>query len=58
MHGAGGTVGSGYRVLNYRALSAGHPLKVHVLTFDYGRSPERRPRMDFVLMPLRWLTGR
>ena len=42
MHGAGGTVGSGYRVPNYRALSAGHPLKVHVLTFDYrgfGRSP-------------------
>ena len=42
MHGAGGTVGSGYRVPNCRALSAGHPLKVHILTFDYrgfGRSP-------------------
>ena len=42
MHGAAGTVGSGYRVPNYRALSAGHPDKVHVLTFDYrgfGRSP-------------------
>ena len=41
MHGAGGTVGSGYRVPNYRALSAGHPGKIHVLTFDYrgfGRS--------------------
>ncbi|KAL3465695.1 Alpha/Beta hydrolase protein [Aspergillus heterothallicus] len=40
-HGAGGTVGSGYRVPNYRALSAGHPGKIHVLTFDYrgfGRS--------------------
>ncbi|KAK0115652.1 hypothetical protein ONS95_000078 [Cadophora gregata] len=40
-HGAGGTVGSGYRTPNYRALSAGHPDKVHVLTFDYrgfGRS--------------------
>ena len=42
MHGAGGTVGSGYRVPNYRALSAGDPDKIHVLTFDYhgfGRSP-------------------
>ncbi|RFU30374.1 hypothetical protein B7463_g5983, partial [Scytalidium lignicola] len=35
MHGAAGTVGSGYRVPNYRALSAGHPGKIHVLTFDY-----------------------
>ena len=41
MHGAAGTVGSGYRVPNYRALSAGQPNKIHVLTFDYrgfGRS--------------------
>ena len=41
MHGAGGTVGSGYRVPNYRALSAGQPGKIHVLAFDYrgfGRS--------------------
>ena len=41
MHGAGGTVGSGYRVPNYRALSAGQPNTTHVLTFDYrgfGRS--------------------
>ena len=41
MHGAGGTVGSGYRVPNYRALSAGQPKNIHVLTFDYrgfGRS--------------------
>lgn len=41
-HGAAGTVGSGYRVPNYRALSAGQPKKIHVLTFDYrgfGRSP-------------------
>ncbi|KAL8763134.1 MAG: hypothetical protein Q9194_007417 [Teloschistes cf. exilis] len=40
-HGAAGTVGSGYRVPNYRALSAGDPRKTHVLTFDYrgfGRS--------------------
>ena len=40
MHGAGGTVGSGYRVLNYHAVSARH--RIHVLTFDYhrfGRSP-------------------
>ncbi|KAK3724796.1 hypothetical protein LTR37_000844 [Vermiconidia calcicola] len=35
MHGAGGTVGSGYRTPNYRALSAGQPDKMHVLTFDY-----------------------
>ncbi|CAI7627574.1 unnamed protein product [Penicillium glandicola] len=35
MHGAGGTVASGYRVPNYRALSAGNPGKIHVLTFDY-----------------------
>jgi abhydrolase domain-containing protein 12 len=42
LHGAGGTVGSGYRCPNYRALSAGRPDKIHVLTFDYrgfGRSP-------------------
>lgn len=41
MHGAAGTVASGYRVPNYRALSAGQPRKIHVLTFDYrgfGRS--------------------
>ena len=35
MHGAGGTVASGYRVPNYRALSAGDPDRIHVLTFDY-----------------------
>ncbi|TVY33366.1 Monoacylglycerol lipase [Lachnellula occidentalis] len=34
-HGAAGTVGSGYRTPNYRALSAGQPVKIHVLTFDY-----------------------
>ncbi|KFX86618.1 hypothetical protein V490_09001 [Pseudogymnoascus sp. VKM F-3557] len=41
MHGSGGTVGSGYRVSNYRTLSAGQPRKIYVLTFDYrgfGRS--------------------
>ncbi|KAL2063764.1 hypothetical protein VTL71DRAFT_5569 [Oculimacula yallundae] len=40
-HGAGGTVGSGYRTPKYRALSAGQPDRIHVLTFDYrgfGRS--------------------
>ncbi|KXS93625.1 hypothetical protein AC578_4212 [Pseudocercospora eumusae] len=40
-HGAGGTVASGYRCPNYRALSAGDPNRIHVLTFDYrgfGRS--------------------
>lgn len=34
-HGAAGTVASGYRTPNYRALSAGKPKKIHVLTFDY-----------------------
>jgi len=41
-HGAGGTVGSGYRCPNYRALSAGQSRNIHALTFDYrgfGRSP-------------------
>ncbi|KAF2771256.1 abhydrolase domain-containing protein [Teratosphaeria nubilosa] len=39
---AAGTVGSGYRTPNYRALSAGQPEKIHVLNFDYrgfGLSP-------------------
>ncbi|KAL4768034.1 hypothetical protein BDW60DRAFT_198705 [Aspergillus nidulans var. acristatus] len=35
MHRAGDTVASGYRVPNYRAHLAGHPGKIHVLTFDY-----------------------
>ncbi|CAG8354225.1 unnamed protein product [Penicillium salamii] len=35
MHGAGGTIASGCRVSNYRALSAAHPGKIHVLAFDY-----------------------
>ena len=34
-HGAGGNMGSGYRIPNYRALAAGNPDKIHVLTFDY-----------------------
>ena len=41
-HGAAGTAASGYRVPNYRALSAAQPEKIHVLTFDYrgfGYSP-------------------
>lgn len=41
-HGAGGNMGSGYRVPNYRALAAGNPDKIHVLTFDYrgfGKTP-------------------
>ncbi|KAL8720031.1 MAG: hypothetical protein Q9225_003047 [Loekoesia sp. 1 TL-2023] len=35
MHGAAGTIASGYRVPNYRALSAAQPERIHVLTFDY-----------------------
>jgi len=41
-HGAGGNMGSGYRIPNYRALAAGNPDKIHVLTFDYrgfGKTP-------------------
>ncbi|GAB7333065.1 hypothetical protein MBLNU13_g04747t1 [Cladosporium sp. NU13] len=41
-HGAGGNMGSGYRVPNYRALAMGNPDKIHVLTFDYrgfGKTP-------------------
>jgi abhydrolase domain-containing protein 12 len=41
-HGAGGNMGSGYRIPNYRALAAGSPERVHVLTFDYrgfGKTP-------------------
>lgn len=55
MHGAAGTVGSGYRVPNYRALSAGDPNKVHVLTFDYrgfgrtkGTPTEKGVRQDAI----------
>lgn len=45
-HGAAGTVASGYRAPNYRALSAGSPKKIHILTFDYrgfGRSSSTTP---------------
>lgn len=53
MHGAAGTVGSGYRVPNYRALSAGHPGKIHVLTFDYrgfGLSGNSMPNEDGIIL--------
>lgn len=63
MHGAGGTVGSGYRVPNYRALSAGQPKSLHVLTFDYrgfGRSPgtpsERGLCLDAIAV-VDWVTN-
>lgn len=61
MHGAGGTVGSGYRVPNYRALSAGHPSSLHVLTFDYrgfGRSlgtPSERGICDDAIAVVDWV---
>ncbi|KAM5475149.1 putative acylglycerol lipase [Microsporum audouinii] len=45
-HGAAGTVASGYRPANYRALSVNSPGKIHVLTFDYrgfGRSSGKSP---------------
>ncbi|KAK5687571.1 hypothetical protein LTS10_001710 [Elasticomyces elasticus] len=59
-HGAGGTVGSGYRCPNYRALSAGQPNKIHVLTFDYrgfGRStgsPSERGIISDALTVVEW----
>ncbi|KAG6993817.1 hypothetical protein G7Y79_00050g085540 [Physcia stellaris] len=52
MHGAAGTVASGYRVPNYLALSAGQPSKIHVLTFDYrgfGHSPGTPSESGLVL---------
>ena len=61
-HGAAGTLGSGYRVPNYRALSAGHPNKIHVLTFDYrgfGRSrgtPSERGLILDALAVVGWAT--
>ncbi len=62
MHGAAGTVGSGYRAPNYRALSAGQPEKIHVLTFDYrgfGRStgtPSERGILLDALAVVDWAT--
>ena len=59
-HGAGGTVGSGYRCPNYRALSAGSPDKIHVLTFDYrgfGRSsgwPSERGLINDAISVVEW----
>jgi abhydrolase domain-containing protein 12 len=52
MHGAGGTVASGYRTPNYKALSAGQPDKMHVLTFDYrgfGRTPGKPSERGLIL---------
>ena len=60
IHGAGGTVGSGYRVPNYRALSAGQAEKIHVLTFDYqgfGRSqgtPSERGLCSDAIAVVEW----
>lgn len=59
-HGAGGTVASGYRCPNYRALSAGNPDKIHVLTFDYrgfGRSsgsPTERGVIEDATSAVEW----
>ncbi|KAL8808023.1 MAG: hypothetical protein Q9182_000301 [Xanthomendoza sp. 2 TL-2023] len=52
MHGAAGTVASGYRVPNYRALSAGLPRQIHVLTFEYrgfGYSPGTPSEQGLIL---------
>ncbi|KAL9107648.1 MAG: hypothetical protein Q9227_007455 [Pyrenula ochraceoflavens] len=60
MHGAAGTVASGYRVPNYRALSAGEPARVHVLAFDYrgfGRSdgvPEEQGMILDAIAVVEW----
>ncbi|KAG4442886.1 hypothetical protein IFR05_001590 [Cadophora sp. M221] len=62
-HGAGGTVGSGYRTPNYRALSAGQPDNIHVLTFDYrgfGRSmgtPSEQGLLLDALAVVKWATN-
>lgn len=62
-HGAAGTVGSGYRTPNYRALSAGQPRKIHVLTFDYrgyGRStgtPSERGMILDAISVIEWATN-
>lgn len=50
-HGDGGNVGSGYRVPCYKALAAGQPEKMHVLTFDYrgfGLSPGEPSEEDII----------
>lgn len=62
LHGAAGTIGSGYRAPNYRALSAGDPEKIHVLTFDYrgfGRSkgtPSERGIILDAIAVVDWVT--
>ncbi|XMA18750.1 hypothetical protein WAI453_011541 [Rhynchosporium graminicola] len=62
-HGAAGTVGSGYRTPNYRALSAGRPDHIHVLTFDYrgfGRSTEGPSEQGLIIDALtvnEWATS-
>lgn len=35
LHGAAGTLGSGFRPPSYRAISAGAPSKIHILAVDY-----------------------
>lgn len=35
LHGAAGTLGSGYRPPSYRAISAGAPEKIHIVAIDY-----------------------
>ena len=35
LHGAGGTVGSGYRPSSYRAIYAGAPDRIHIAAIDY-----------------------
>ena len=47
-----GTVGSRYRVSNYRALSAGQPDKIHVVTFDdrgFGRTSGKPSERGIIL---------
>lgn len=35
LHGAAGTLGSGYRPPSYRAISAGAPDRIHIVAIDY-----------------------
>jgi abhydrolase domain-containing protein 12 len=62
LHGAAGTLGSGYRPPSYRALSAAAPSRIHVVAIDYrgfGRStgaPSEAGFLTDALALVRWAT--
>lgn len=63
MHGTSGTLASGLRPESYRALYAGAPDKIHVLTFDYRGyglstgSPSEPGLLSDALAVFEWATG-